>query len=208
MNKLHVTRIKNTYAKVDNHEKEQSELMKTITERDVKWKNTGDQTLQDKNILDKIKYQAIERQKHRDKAELLQDIDSATRFNEEISKETDEKKFLEMINDDDIKKSSIFNLEELWTRFDTSDGITKVVCITMFSSYFILSCVFGITVNLYGNYLLERFKLEEKYPKIAIFIEYRQKASKYYIISNLIFIVIVCLMNLVFGLSVLSILYT
>jgi len=33
---LHVTRIKNTYAKVDNHEKEQSELMKTITERDVK----------------------------------------------------------------------------------------------------------------------------------------------------------------------------
>jgi hypothetical protein len=108
----------------------------------------------------------------------------------------------------DIKKSSIFNLDELWTRFELSDGITKVICIMMFSSYVILSCVFGISVNIYGNYLLERFKLEENFPKIAKFIEFRKKASKYYLVSNIIFIVIVCLLNLVFGVSVLSIIHT
>jgi hypothetical protein len=101
-----------------------------------------------------------------------------------------------MINEDDVKKSSIFDFEELWNRFETFDGLTKVVCVMMFSSYCILSCIFGITINLYGNYLLDRFKLEEKYPQIAIFIKYRRKVSKYYILSNIISIILICLANM------------
>jgi hypothetical protein len=44
--------------------------------------------------------------------ELNQDLTSARKFTDEISKETDENKILELINGD-IKKSSIFNLDEL-----------------------------------------------------------------------------------------------
>jgi len=113
-----------------------------------------------------------------------------------------------MINEDDVKKSSVFDFEEFWNRFETSDGLTKVVCVMMFSSYSIITFVFGIAINLYGNYLLDRFKLEEKYPKLAIFIKFRQKVSKYYILSNMISILLVCLMNIFLGIFVLSIIYT
>ena len=60
-------------------------------------------------------------------------------------------------------------------------------------------------LNMYGNYLLDRFNLEVKYPKIAKFINYRKKLSKYYIFSNFALIIIICLVNLIFGLSVFSI---
>ena len=74
----------------------------------------------------------------------------------------------------------------------------------LFSSYLISSCVFGILINLYGNFLLSRFKLEERYPKLAIFIKYRQKISKYYILLNLFMILFVCGINFILGFSILS----
>jgi hypothetical protein len=115
-------------------------------------------------------------------------------------------KIIEIIME--ILNSSMFNLDYLWTRFETFNGVTKIACILMFSSSIIISCVFSIAVNLYGNYLLNRFKLEEKYPKLAIFIKYRQTVSKYYILSNLIYIVSVCLMNIYLGISIIFIIYT
>jgi hypothetical protein len=108
-------------------------------------------------------------------------------------------------DDEDIKKSSVFNLEELWTQFNSFDGITKLACTIIFSSYLILSCVFGITSTVYGNYLIERFKLEEKYPRLARYINYRKKLSKFYIISDVIIIVLVCCTNMLLGLSIISI---
>ena len=60
-------------------------------------------------------------------------------------------------------------------------------------------------LNLYSNYLLDRFKLEEKYPKIALFINYRRKLSKYYLISNFLLIISMCLINVILGLSFFSI---
>ena len=87
------------------------------------------------------------------------------------------------------------------------DGITKVVITMMFSSYFILSCILGLALNLYGNILLDKFQLETRYPKLAFIIKYRRKVSQYYIISNIIFIILVCLTNLIFGISVLSLVY-
>ena len=72
---------------------------------------------------------------------------------------------------ENIGSLSIFDLAELWTRFQTFDGLTKIVCTFLLSSYLILSNIVSVTVTLYGNYLLERFKLEEKYPKLGIFIK-------------------------------------
>lgn len=88
------------------------------------------------------------------------------------------------------------------------NGLAKTACVMMFSSYIIISCILSIAINLYGNYLLDRFKLEEKYPKVAIFIKYRRNVSKYYILANILTILIVCLMNIFFGITILSIIQT
>jgi len=141
-------------------------------------------------------------------SEVKQGIDTATRFSEDLSKETDENKILSMINGDDVSKASIINLDEWWSRFETFDGLTKTACLMMFSNYLIISCLFTITINLYGDYLIDRFKLEEKYPKVAIFIKYRRKFSKYLILSNIIYILLVCLINIFYGITVISIIYT
>jgi hypothetical protein len=45
-------------------------------------------------------------------SEVKQGIDTATRFSEDLSKETDENKILSMINGDDVSKASIINLDE------------------------------------------------------------------------------------------------
>jgi len=101
---------------------------------------------------------------------------------------------------------SIWNLDVLWSQFETFDGTTKLVCTMIFSSYVILTSILGIAINLYGNLLLDRFKLEEKFPKIASFIKYRQKVSKYVILLNVIHIIIICLINIILGISILSLL--
>jgi hypothetical protein len=62
-------------------------------------------------------------------------------------------------------------------------GITKLVVVMTYQSYFILSSIFGLIFHLYGNYIIDRFNLESKYPKLAIFIQYREKITKYYILS-------------------------
>jgi hypothetical protein len=77
----------------------------------------------------------------------------------------------------------------------------------MFSNYMILSSLFGLTINLYGNYILDRFKLENRFPRIAFIIKYRKKTSKYYVVINIILIATLCLINIMFGFSLLTILY-
>ena len=66
----------------------------------------------------------------------------------------------------------------------------------MFSSYFIITNIFSITINLYGDYLLDRFKLEEKYPRLSVVIKYRRKVGNYVVVSNIIYIILTCLMNI------------
>lgn len=83
------------------------------------------------------------------------------------------------------------------------DGISKLTCMILLSNSIILWCIYGIIIGMYGNYLLDRFKLEERFPKIALIIKYRRKLSKYYLMSNFLMIIILCLINMIFGLSIL-----
>ena len=45
----------------------------------------------------------------------------------------------------------------------------------------VLSYVVSIILVLYGDYLIKRFDLEHKYPKLAKFIEVRRKLQNYYL---------------------------
>ena len=128
---------------------------------------------------------------------VLLENDLATAVNlVNLVSEKDEPILLEAIN---VKNSSIFHLDEfyktlakLYNKFDTMDGICQLAFSMVIQSTVILSCVYTLIVNLYGGYLLDRFQLESRYPKIAWIIKYRKKISKYYIISNLFLITLVC----------------
>jgi hypothetical protein len=128
----------------------------------------------------------LERQENRVLKELQTTPESGQNLSHEICKETDEQKILDMINKD-INKSSVFGIDleklitELWNQFETFDGITKLVFVMLITNSLILWCVISIILNKYGDYLMDRFKLEARYPKIAIFIQYRKKLTKYYL---------------------------
>lgn len=118
-----------------------------------------------------------------------------------------------------LTKIQDLELEKLWSNWEqlewadllscweSLDAITKIVLTMMFTNYFILSLILGITLNLYGYYLLDRIQLEKRYPKIAVIIKYRRKLSKYIILSNILLIILTCLMNIFFGISILSLFY-
>ena len=54
----------------------------------------------------------------------------------------------------------------------------------------ILNATISIIFNLYGDYLIQKFNLEIKYPKLAKFIKLRKKLQKYSIVTNFILIFI------------------
>jgi len=207
VHKLQIHSIKGSYSGWEGNQQEQSELYKALEANKDAWKNDGDVKHLEKNKIVEVKIQGLKIQERRHMADLKANINKASRFSEELSKETDENKVLEMISDE-IKKSSIFDLEELWTNFETLNGISKIVITMLFANYFILSSVFSLIIIYYGNYLINRFNLEDKYPKIAMFIKYRKTVSNYYILSNFIFIILMCLSNVILGVSVLSVIYT
>lgn len=208
--RLQLVKIKNSFSGVVEHSYNESELLKEIKKCEVDWAKDNDPKHITNKLILETKLQAESLKKDRCLIETKEDINNSMKFNGKLSTETDNEKLLKMINEDDIHKSSIFDLdlEILWNRFETFDAITKTACIMILSSSIVFSCLFAITINLYGNYLISRFKLEERYPRVAIFINYRIKVSKYFILSNIIYIFITCLINLFYGLTILEIIYT
>lgn len=86
------------------------------------------------------------------------------------------------IDFDDIKKSSIiisdFNLQNFL------DSLSKEELLA-FSGLLLnglaLNYVFNIILVLYGDYLIKRFDLENRYPKLAKLIQLRRKLQQYYL---------------------------
>jgi hypothetical protein len=57
-------------------------------------------------------------------------------------------------------------------------------------SIFRIFCLFTIIGIFYGETLIRYFKLEEKYPKLAKFIQIRRKFQQYYFALNMLLIFI------------------
>lgn len=209
-NKLNMFSIQESFTRIGTIRKEKSDLFKAIEDLHVDWNQTNDSSVLEK-LEKKRKYesriQSLNLEEDRAHSVLSKDITNGSKFLAEISKETDESKALKLINgDDDVKKSSIFDLdlEKLWNKFESLSGITKLALSMIISFSLVLWCVFGLILNLYSNYLLDRFNLDQTYPKIAYFIRLRRKLGKYYLISNIIIIILTSLTNIYFGIAILS----
>jgi hypothetical protein len=190
----------------------ESDLQKALNAKKINWAETKDPKLKIEIAIEEAILNQLNSKNTRDFQNIMKDVQSGVKFSNAVCNADNEDKIIALLTegvtegDDDIKKSIIFsfNVEKLWNIFETLDAVSKLVCVMMFSSYFISSCVLGLVINIYGNYLLDRFQLEEKYPKVAIFIKYRKTVSKYYILLNLLTILMICSVNFILGISILS----
>jgi hypothetical protein len=62
---------------------------------------------------------------------------------------------------------------------------TKMACCFVFKYQVILSSVIIIIFSLYGEFLFNKFKLDDKYPKVSPIINRHSKLQFYYLNLNL-----------------------
>jgi len=134
-----------------------------------------------------------------DKLALYQKIwDKA--FNDSLKKAEDLDKFIkdneintdiDDINNKFLGDNSNFEWFKQFNEF-LSTLTTYQLCILMniTTSLFILGCLISMLFAFYGNFMIEKLSLEQKYPKLSGIIKLRIKFQHFYIITNSIFIVI------------------
>ena len=61
----------------------------------------------------------------------------------------------------------------------------QIALFNLFGSVLLLSYLLSTAIILYSNYLIEKYNLEQRYPRIAVLLRYRQKFQKYYIYWNI-----------------------
>jgi hypothetical protein len=118
---------------------------------------------------------------------------------------SNESKNLETILKDigsDISKSSILNPFSFLDSFEVIDKIA--ICILLLNNV-ILSGLISIVFIFYGDILIEKYKLEEKYPRLATIIRLRRKFQRYYLLLSILFILVASLSQIIFSLVVLAI---
>jgi len=77
-----------------------------------------------------------------------------------------------------------------------------VLCFLILKS-FMLSSIISILFIFYGDMLIEKYQLKDKYPSLAKVIELRVKFRRYYLIYNVLFIIVTILVEITFCIAVL-----
>lgn len=98
-------------------------------------------------------------------------------------------------SDDD---NFIINLINEYKEYLSNLSITEIcLVINISSSLFILACLVSILLGVYGNFLLNKLSLEEKYPKIAKLVKLRVKLQHTYILVNTLLILVVLILMII-----------
>ena len=100
-----------------------------------------------------------------------------------------------------------FNLETLYNEFNnyihTLNGEKLISLANLLLNGVIISSLISIATGYFGQYLIDYFNLESRYPKIAKIIKLRKTLYKYYFRVNLAWIIISYSILLLFNLAVL-----
>jgi hypothetical protein len=92
----------------------------------------------------------------------------------------------------------IFNLITDYKEYLATLSIIEIcLIINITSCMFIFTCIITILFSISGNYLINKFSLEQKLPKLSKIIQLRVKFQNYYIFINSIFIII-AIISLIF----------
>ena len=104
-------------------------------------------------------------------------------------------------SDFNINKSFIFS--NILEKFDTLDAFGKIAVALLILKSTLVSAIISIIFIFYGDFLIKRYNIEIKYPKLAEIIKLRQKFNKYYLIWSLFIVVSVILVEIIFCLFIL-----
>jgi hypothetical protein len=88
--------------------------------------------------------------------------------------------------------------------FHSLDVMGKLSVSLFFLNYAILQALSSIVVIFYGEYLLKKFKIEEKFPRLSKFISLRRKFQAYYLFSSVSVIFLAALTQITFAIWVLT----
>ncbi len=171
---LKYDRIKN---KLLNHEQVNGEDLNSLQNFNV---NENKQRLMELvRIQEKIQERIIE---ERARYERLREEISQLEDAEVESTNSNRPQISNSENNDSIVKSS-FILNDLYSKFKDFISSLSVEEILAFSGLLlnglILSHTISIILNIYGDYLINRFNLETRYPKLERFILLKRKFSNY-----------------------------
>ena len=91
----------------------------------------------------------------------------------------------DLTNPDKYLKSSFFPIDFDYREFLKNLEAAEVVLVgNLFLDSVIISSTINIISQLYGDFLIKRFDLENRYPKLAGLIRYRKKIQKYTLIYS------------------------
>jgi DNA repair exonuclease SbcCD ATPase subunit len=93
-----------------------------------------------------------------------------------------------LLNNSDNKSQFLDSLQSF---FDGLNYEQNLAIVHISGSIFILFCLFSIISIFYGEKLIIFFDLENRFPKIAKFIQIRRKLQQYYLLMNIGLIIIV-----------------
>jgi hypothetical protein len=142
------------------------------------------------------------------------DLDNLTTKNETILKENpnfldsnsenkiEDSKTSPNSENDNINKSFIFS--GIFEKFESLDTYSKLALSLLLSKSVLVSSLVSMAFVFYGDYLIKRFNLETRYPKLYEIINLRKKFNRYYLILNITTIIIVILAEVIFSIAILN----
>lgn len=87
-----------------------------------------------------------------------------------------------------------FELLESYKEFISNLNFIELGALShIVSSLFILFCIINIISIIYGDFIIKYLKIENRFPRIAKYIEMRRKFQYYYLFINLLLIIITLL---------------
>ena len=113
------------------------------------------------------------------------------------------KESIDFIDINKSQRSTIFDFESLMTFIDSIDIFYRVALFLLFFKGIIISSTISIIFVLYGDYLLVKYDIEKRFPKLAKIIQLRRKLQRYYLILAISWILIVSFTEVLFCVSVL-----
>lgn len=96
--------------------------------------------------------------------------------------------------DNFMDNNPIFEIIKNFKEYLASLSIMEIcLVVNIFSCVFIITCIISILFAVFGNYLIDRFSLVQKFPKLSRIIQLRVKLQRYYIIINSVLIILALL---------------
>jgi hypothetical protein len=121
------------------------------------------------------------------------------------SANTNEEGAIDSLATNDIKESSILDFDIFYfiDWFEDLNGIKKIAISMILGKSVIFSALTSIIFIFYGDILIKKYDLENRYPKLAFIIQLRRKFQKVYFKYNCLLILSVIITEVIFAIAIL-----